>query len=613
MMNETMVIPEHTNALFKKIFQCLKPTEDISVAQWADKYRRLPQESSAEPGHWKTSRTPYLQKPMECISDENVREVVLMTAAQLGKSEVILNAMGYYAHIDPSAMLLVQPTVSVGEKFSKERIGPTIRDTPILRSIIGTDKSRFAANTINQKFFPGGYIAIVGANSPAGLASRPIKVLLCDEIDRWPESARKEGDPLAIVEKRTTTFPYSKKIIKVSTPTVDSISRIQHEFERGTMERWTLPCPECNEYHELRWANIIFLRNKITGERDKTKEVLHECPSCGILSNEFAWKNGEGKWFAENEQAEVKSFTLSSLVSPWKSWAEIVDSFLSSKDDVEMLKVWVNTELGEPWIEQGESVDFEVLYNRREYYAYDVPKDVLVLTAGVDVQDDRFELEVVGWGENKVSWGIEYKVIHGNTALPETWDRLDQHLLKTYKHADKTIMPIMRTAIDSGGHRTQETYDFCKVREQRGVYAIKGRGGTGMNIVHTHSYTKKVKNLLFTIAVDTAKSILYSRLALEEQNAGYCHFPKNNARGYDEKYFEGLTSEVKITKMVKGRPKTEWRLKTGRRNEPLDVRVYAIAALEILNPNFEELKKRKGTPQPPKKRRGTISKGIKVD
>ena len=621
-MTELEISP-HTSALFKKIMQGLQPTENLTLAEWADKYRRLPPEGSAEPGLWKTSRTPYLKKIMECLTDPKVREVVAMFCVQVGKSEMLLNAMGYYAHIEPSTVLIVQPTVETGKKFSKERIAPTIRDTPVLLSLMGTEKSRDARNTVMQKLYPGGYVAIVGANSPAGLASRPIKVLLCDEIDRWPESAKKEGDPLSIVEKRTATFPHSKKILKVSTPTIDGISRIQHEYKQGTMERWKYPCPSCSEYQELKWANIKFdhIRDVVTGKLDLTKgEVLCKCPSCGEHFNEITWKSGQGEWFAEVENDTIKSFHLSSLVSPWRSWADVVNDFLAKKDDTEMFKVWVNTELGEPWIEEGETVDFSELANRREPYAASVPDGVLVLTAGVDVQDDRFELEIVGWGENKVSWGIEYKVIYGNTSLPETWERLDQHLLKTYPCEDGNTMQIMRVAIDSGGHRTPETYEFCRVRENRGVYAIKGKGGGGMNIVHTHSRTKKAKNLLFTIAVDTIKSILFTRLAQsDKEKAGYCHFPLDSQQlqcGYDEKYFEGLTSEIKVTKMIKGRPKTEWVVKKGARNEPLDCRVYNIAALEILNPNFEDLKKRKARgnkKQTVQKRRGAVRSGVSYD
>jgi len=561
---ETYSLQPRTIALFEKILRCLQPTEDISLSDWADKYRRLPPEGSAEPGHWQTSRTPYLKKIMDCLTDTKVREVIMMTCIQVGKSELLLNAMGYYIHIEPSTILIVQPTVDAGKKFSKERIAPTIRDTPALRTVIGSEKSRDARNTVMQKLFPGGYAAIVGANSPTALASRPIKILLCDEIDRWPESAKKEGDPLSIVEKRTATFPFTKKILKVSTPTIDGVSRIQHEFKQGTMETWKLPCPGCGVYQELMWAHIKFehMRDEATGKLDQEKgEILCECESCREHFNETIWKSGAGEWFEEVENDTVKSFKLSALVSPWITWTDVVEEFLKSKDDTEMLKVWTNTLLGAAFLTDGESLDWIELFNRREKYNAPVPDGVLAITAGVDVQDNRFELEIVGWGENKKSWGIEYKTVTGNTSLPETWERLDQHLLQTYACSDGTVLPISCVAIDSGGHRTTETYKFCKPRENRLVYAIKGMGGTGMSIIHTWKRTKRVKNQLVTVAVDTVKSALYTRLAQnDEEMAGYCRFPidtDTHQRGYDEKYFEGLTSEVKVTKMIRGRPKTD--------------------------------------------------------
>ena len=610
---------EFLSMLFKKH---LSPPEAITLSQWADKHRRLPAESSAEPGRWRTERTPYLKRIMDCITDPKIRKVVLMFSAQIGKSEVLLNTIGYYAHIEPSPMLMVQPTVAAGAQFSKERIAPTIRDTPIMAEIFGLKRNE--KNTVLNKAFPGGYLAIVGANSPVGLASRPIRVILADEVDRWPMSASREGDPLTIVEKRTTTFPNTHKLVYVSTPTIDGISRIQYEFEQGSMEVYELPCPSCRAFHELKWANIIF------GET-----ILCLCPSCGGEFNEHRWKNQEGRWRStraldQNDTSQnntIKSFHLSSLYSPWKSWRDIVNSFLAAKDDTEMLKVWTNTELGEPWLTPSEGINADELMERAEEYpSHHLPKGVLMLTAGVDVQDNRFELEVVGWGVNKQSWGIEYKVIHGDTSLPETWERLDQHLLKTYamhseantphKDTSPNLIPITCTTIDSGGHRTSEAYDFCKQREFRGVYAIKGRGGAGMNIVHNVNPTRRVGNQLFIIAVDTAKSTLLSRLAQKDpMGAGYCHFPLDDdhesSRGYDKSYFDGLTSEVRITKMVRGVVKTEWRLKSGAKNEPLDCRVYALAAFEIVNPNLEELaggQRREVVNKPI----GTISRGVEV-
>jgi len=610
--DETFIEP-HTEELFRGIFARLTPTENITLVEWADKYRQLPAESSAEPGQWQTSRTPYLKKIMECLTAPNVREVSMMSCVQVGKSEFLLNAMGFFAHIRPTSVLMVQPTVKTGERFSKERIAPTIRDTPILRTIFSPEKSRDAQNTIMQKMYPGGYLAIVGANSPADLASRPVEVVLADEVDRWPESAKSEGDPLTIVEKRTSTYPYTKKLLKVSSPTIDGISRIQHEYNQGTMEVWMLPCPSCGEHQELLWHGIKF-DHLIDREADKIDEsagdVLYECEVCGERHDEYAWKIGEGEWQERCENESVKSFRLNALVSPWMPWINIVKEFRKSKGDSEMMKVFTNTVLGQVFIVDGDSLDSDVLYNRRTDYNALVPKDVLVLTAGVDVQDDRFEMEIVGWGENKISWGIKYLKIYGDTSLPEMWEKLDQHLRTSYACEDGSAFLISTACIDSGGHRTTETYRFCKEREIRGVWAIKGKGGSGMNIVHSYNKTKKVKNHLFTIAVDAAKARVFSRLAEKDPGkAGYCHFPSDDEhdRKYDEEYFEGLTSEVKVVTLVRGRPKTEWKLKSGARNEPLDCRVYNVAAIEILNPNFEELKQRKtsGTSRP-SRRRGAV-------
>jgi phage terminase large subunit GpA-like protein len=614
MMMDKIKIEKHTKNLFSSILLKLKPPEKITVSQWADKYRKLPAESSAEPGQWKTSKTPYLKKIMDSISDDKVRKVVIMSSAQIGKSEVILNTLGYYSDIDPSSILMVQPTVDMGKDFSKERITPMIRDTPALNKVMGKEKIKNSKDTILKKYFPGGFIAIVGANSPVGLASRPIKILEADEIDRWPESAGNEGDPLAIVEKRTTTYPYSHKKIYTSTPTIDGISRIQHEYNLGSMEQWRLPCPSCDNYQNIIWANIVFKLDKDT-KKLTDEDILLVCTACGELNNEYLWKSGIGKWFPQAENEEIKSFHLNSLVSPWKTWRQVVEAFLSSKNDPEMLKVWTNTELGEVWVEDGETIDDNELSRRREYYNCIVPDDVLVITCGVDVQDDRFELEVVGFGIGKVSWGIEYKTIYGDTSMQETWNRLDQHLSTMYPYEDGKTLRIERTAIDSGGHRTTECYKFCKTREHRGIYAIKGKGGAGIHIIHSVSKTKKEGNTLFIIGTDAGKSMLFSRLAItDDKKAGYCHFPAETEKNYIDDYFKGLTSETKRTTMKQGRVKIMWVKKNGVKNEPLDCRIYAMAALEILNPNFEELKNRKNMVRRPinKKRRGTVNKGVEL-
>lgn len=610
-----MVIEKKTIDLFRGIVKCLKPLEIMSISEWADTYRILSAEGSAESGKWHTDRTPYMRKIMDAASDPAVNRVIVMSSAQVGKSELINNAIGRTIHNDPCSILLVQPTDTAAKDFSKERIAPMLRDTPVLRNIVGKAKSRVSNNTITKKMFPGGYLAIVGANSPTGLASRSIKILLCDEIDRWPLSAAAEGDPLSLAQKRQTAYLNTSYLnICTSTPTIDGISRIQHEFMLGTQEEYELPCPKCGEYQQLSWDFIDY--DEKDGVFDESKEVYHMCPHCGEGSTEAEWKAGanKGKWKEHSENKAIKSFHLSSLYSPWKSWAEIVKAYLSAKDDKEMLKAWTNTELGLPWVDDGETIEDAELNERRIYYNCAVPKDVLLITCGVDTQDDRFELEVVGWGRDERSYGIEYKVIYGDTSLPETWALLDLALKSVYTDENGKQMQILRTCIDSGGHRTKECYKFCADREKNGVFAIKGMGGMGLYPIKSHTKTKRVGNQLFIIGVDTIKTMLYSRLAQKsEDNAGYCFFPAEEGRGYNQNYFKGLTSEIKITEMRKGRPYIRWEKKKGHfRNEPLDCRVYAIAAFEILNPNMEVYERLKNG-QSAKRRRKKGSKGIDIN
>ncbi len=591
---------EKTIALFQKILKCLKPPEQIPLSNWADKYRKLPSESSSEPGRWKTSRTPYLKKIMDSISDRSVRKVVIMSSAQVGKSEVLLNTMGYFTHIDPSPILLVQPTVDMGKDFSKERIGPTYRDTEVLKNKLGDENKKSSTNTLLNKFFPGGYIAIVGANSPVGLASRPIKILLCDEIDRWPQSAGDEGDSLAIVEKRTTTFSHSRKNVYVSTPTIDGISRIQHEFLQGTQEEWQLPCPGCGYYQTLSWDKIKFTLDETRKKIEKDTIVTLTCEKCGEINDEYAWKSGDGRWTEKVENEEIKSFHLSSLISPWKPWLEIVEAFLAAKNDKQMLKVWTNTELGDVFMEEGSQLDELELHNRREFYNCELPKGVLILTAGVDVQDDRLEVEVVGWGRDYESWGIEYKKIYGDLSQSDIWDRLDLYLSKTFKFENGTELNIANVCIDTGGHFTTEVYKYCHKPHKVRITAIKGKGGVGIELINNVSKVKIDKEKkksrtipLYIIGVDSGKETLMGRLKVNEAGSSYCHFPKDTDKNYNLTYFKGLTSEYQITKMVNGKPKQQWVQKPRTRNEPFDLRNYATVALEIISPiNYDGLEEK---------------------
>lgn len=602
-------IKRRTIKIFKDVLGLLSPPPELTVSTWADTHRKLSPESSAESGQWNTDRAPYQREIMDALSDKDVETVIVMSSAQVGKTELINNIIGYFIDYDPAPIMLLMPTLDLATSYSKKRLATMIRDTPVLRDKVKDAKAKDSDNTLLEKGFPGGYIAIVGANSPTGLSSRPIRILLADEVDRFPLSAGIEGDPLSLAEKRTKTF-WNKKKFFVSTPTEKGISRIDKEFEISTKEEWCVPCPICGRYQPYSWAQIKF------------EDVTMECKYCKERFSEFEWKSGNGKWIAQNSEVEKKrGFHLNALASPWERWEDIISDFKEAKKNgPETLKTWVNTTLGEPWEDrEGEGTDKEVLIKRRDKYNCEVPENVLLLTAGVDVQDDRLEVEVVGWGVGKESWGIEYKIFYGDPGQDVVWNQLDEYLQKSFKYINGEGLVISCTCIDSGGHYTTEVYKFCKQREYRRIFAIKGVGGYGKEFVGKASRTNRERVALFSLGVDTGKENLLSRLKNQfEGTPGYCNFPIEQGKGYNEEYFEGLTSEKRVTKYYKGKPKFEWVKKSSVRNEPLDLRNYATAALEILNPNLESLAEnnkngnifaqRQGIIK--KKRRKVISKGI---
>ncbi|OLS34207.1 terminase [Alkalihalophilus pseudofirmus] len=599
---------KHTEKLFQSIIkETLSPPPDLTVSEWADAYRKLSSESSAEPGQWRTDRAPYQRDILDAVNDPEVEKLIIMASAQVGKTEIILNAVGYHIDFDPSPILLMQPTEALAKSFSKERLAPMLRDSPALKNKVADVKTRDGGNTTLQKSFAGGYIALVGANAPSGLASRPIRILLADEVDRFPVSAGTEGDPLSLAEKRTNNF-YNRKKIFVSTPTIKGASRIEAEFENSTKEQWNLPCPSCGDLQRLQWSQVVFDPKDLT-------DVSHVCKFCGAMHNEFEWKKGKGKWIAENPKAISRGFHLNELLSPWRKWREIVTDFLDAKrKGPEAMKVWVNTSLGETWEEEGEQLEENELMQRAEVYGAEVPEKVKVLTAAVDVQDNRFEIEVVGWGEEKESWGIQYHTIFGDLNQDQIWSELDQFLSRTWKDKEGREFGIACTCIDSGGHYTQEVYKFVSPRESRRIFAIKGEGSSGgqyVPLINGVSARKREKVNLFKLGVDEGKAKVMSRLKIESDGPGYCHFPKE--RGYNLDYFKGLTAEKMVKRFRNGVAYFAWK-KTRERNEPLDLRVYNTAALEILNPNLNEsyLASQSVTKKKVKRKRKILSKGVKV-
>ncbi len=611
-------IDSKTLNLFRNIAKVLSPPPELTVSQWADKYRKLSPESSAEPGQWNTDRAPYQREIMDAVIDAGCETVVIMSSAQVGKTELILNTIGYYIDYDPSPILCLQPTLEMAQAFSKDRLAKMIRDMPVLRGKVKDARARDSENTILHKSFPGGHITMVGANSAAGLASRPIRIVLMDEIDRFPPSAGSEGNPIKLAEKRTTTF-WNRKKIKVSTPTIKGRSQIETEYLSSSKEEWCVPCPCCGRYQPYEWGRI------------RISDVTMECKYCGEHFKETEWKERPGKWIAGAENKRKRGFHLNELASPWKHWEEIIEDFREAyrewkeHGDIQKLKVWVNTSLGETWEEKGESADEDVLLKRRERYTADLPDGVLLVTAGVDVQDDRFEVEVTGWGKGYESWGILYRKIPGDLEKEETWDKLEKFLEMELYFESKNSLMIACTCLDTGGHHTTQAYKFLKKmeRKQKLIFGIKGMGGEGIPLVNKVSTNNIEKVKIFLLGVDSGKEILMTRLKTVDEGPGYCHFPINADRGYDETYIKGLSSEQRVIEFKDGRPILKWKKKSsGTRNEPLDLRNYSTAAAEIIRPDWDVLEKKikqginymKKQPKTAAKRKktGIVNRGIRV-
>lgn len=466
---------QYAKTIYRRIFSKLKPPPEMKMSDWADQYRRLSQGASAEPGRWRTEKVPHQKEIMDTIADVKVKKVVVMSSAQIGKTEgAVLNTIGYYMHYDPAPVLIMQPTIQMAEAFSKDRLSKMLQDTPVLSGLVN-DKGRNTGNTILQKIFPGGHITMVGANSPSSLASRPIQILLADEVDRYPATAGKEGDPLFLASERLTTFWNSKEVY-VSTPTIKDASRIEIEYQHSSQGEWNVPCPECGELQPLEWSGVVF-------DRDNLDSIQYACAKCGCISPEAAWKKHfkEGRYIHADPENPVKGFHLNALGSTLAQWKDIAEKFIlaneeKKKGNIEPLKSWTNTKMGQTWEEEGTQVDDEELLKRRERYNCEVPPEVLYLTAGVDTQDDRFEIEVVGWGAEYESWGIQYSVLYGDTSnlQHQVWADLDAFLAQTFQKPDGTRMKIICTCVDSGGHRTNQVYKFCKARFNRRIFAIKG-------------------------------------------------------------------------------------------------------------------------------------------
>jgi phage terminase large subunit GpA-like protein len=548
------------------------------VSQWADRYRKLDAQSSAEPGQWYTGRAEYQRGIMDACSDPATPEVVVMAGAQLGKTEAILNILGFHIAHDPCPILVMQPTLEMAHAFSKDRVAAgLVRSTPALRGKIKDPRARDSGNTTLHKVFPGGALTLVGANSAAGLASRPVRILLADEVDRFPSSAGTEGDPILLGRKRTATF-WNRKVIMVSTPTNKGASRIEEAFEASDQRRYHVPCRHCEQFQVLKWSNVQW----IDGDPETAR---YACEGCGALWSDAdrIWAIRNGEWRASKPFTGVAGFAINGMYSPWTPLSDGVRDFLSVKKNPEMLRVWTNTYLGETWEDQGETVDDWALAERREPLPA-IPDEVIVLTAGVDVQDNRLEVTVLGHGRDDETWVLSHDTLWGDPSTPQLWTALDSKLFAQYETESGRQIMIRSTCVDSGGHYTNAVYAYCKRNAGRRVFAIKGIGGEGKAMVGRPSKNNVGKCPLFPVGVHTVKDTLFGRLKVTDQGPAYVHF----SDALPDEYFKQLTAEKIVTRYHKGFQRREF-IKTRPRNEALDCFVYALAAHAIIGVNVNAL------------------------
>ncbi len=575
-------------SVLKKLREILTPPPNLKISEWAGAYRYMSGESSPERGKYNPKRAAYQIEIQDAFCDPKIEMVVGMLPAQFGKSTIVEHIIGYYASQDPKPILIVQPTQSFAETFSKDRLAPMIRDTPILKLMFGDTKARNSENTLTHKKFPGGYVALVGANSPMDLAGRPVPIVMLDEVDRYPLSAGAEGSPIDLAIKRASNF-WNRKIGILSTPTDEHTSQVYRYYLRSDQRRYHVACPHCEHEQILEFKRLKY-------ELDEDGKVVdgsaqYNCSNCNTLIDQQA-KNKmvmNGKWVALKPTKKIAGFWANALYSPWVLWETTAQEYEDSKDNPMQYKTFVNTRLCEVSKIVGERPDWESLYARRESYKRGtVPNGGLLLYAGVDVQHDRLECEIVAYGRGLESWSVDYRVLLGNTADPEVWKDLAALLDEEFEHESGAMLKIKKMAVDaSDGQRTAWVYAWARAQGVKRVMAVKGSSYRQTNRVSNpkaqdfdfqgKKYPKGV--YLTIVGTEIIKHEFYSQIKMVKNNdntypLGFPHFPD-----YHEGYFKGvLSEEIRLKTLSNGSVKYEFYCPHGVRNEPLDCRVYARAA-----------------------------------
>ena len=532
--------------------------------------------------------TPVPSRPCRCIAVADESHLFLAGRGMVPthNTEAGLNWIGYVIDHEPAPMLVVVPTLEARKRWVKQRLDPMLKETPALADVFSGMRSRDASNTEDIKDFPGGILVLGGANSPASLASMPIRYVLCDEVDRFPWEVGDEGDPLGLIDERQKTFPRRKTLL-VSTPTVKGASRIWGEFEDSDQRHRFVPCPHCGELMTLKWKNLRWEKNPDTR---RIKHAYYVCEHNGCIIEEFEKPRmlGAGQWIPQNPGHDVRGYHINGLYSPIGlgfTWREMAQQWVDAQGDKSKLKRFINTALGEPWEDRDNLTSPQELQQRAlPYKLRTVPPGVCLITCGVDTQNNRLAVQIIGWGKKETAWTLDWLELPGDPSRAEVWERLQDLLTTPLYTASGKALQIEATAIDTGGHHAQDVYAFVRSQAERReparrVMAIKGASTPGKPVLNKPSdidfdwrgktYKRGVK--LWLVGSDTGKHRFFGRLnsdtglPAEERRI---HFSQDLEAGY----YDGLLAEVfdpEKNKFVKVR---------GKRNEPLDTWNYAYAA-----------------------------------
>ena len=572
----------------------IAPPQRLTPSQWAEKNFYLSPEASSEPGRINFNRAPYQREMLDAIIDPTLEEVVIMSSSQVGKTTIQLAMVGFLIDLQPCPIMWLGPTLQMSEATSKDRLAPMLRDSPALSQKVKPPTARNSGNTLLSKAFPGGQIVLVGANSPASLASRPIRAILGDELDRFPDSAGSEGCPVNLAKKRTATF-WNRLHIWVSTPTVKDKSRIEKLWNLSDKRHYLVPCPHCGHRQALAWEGLQYEnKGKIDLTRGDVGEVTYRCSGCGkdIDENRKFDMLAAGQWEASGRAGKIAGFHLNELYSPWKPWQDVARDFEAAQGDPLRLQVFWNTSLGLPFEHDGATkFDWENLQYRADasdYQMGQIPSGVFLLTAGVDIQGDRLECSIFGWGEGEQCWLIRHEVLFGDPLDNGVWEDLDFLLQYDFSHPLGGTLRVRKTAIDSG-YLAQEVYrrsrgrkDWMVIKGVAGDRKLVG-AGTWQEINWQNKPIKRgIK--VHSLGVDLLKQTILGRCRVAAPGPKYLNLPNN----LPPKYCQELAgSEVMIKKKVNASWKYVWEPVPGVRNEPLDCAVYAYAAAIFLGlPRF---------------------------